>query len=1056
VTHAAEEDRNELQRCLASIVLALATTMLSAAAWAGETIAGKRVAFDIPRQRADQALIEFAEQADVTFMFPYEVSRDRTTNQVVGVYAVAEAITLLLRDTGLHAEFGVDGALTVSKGSSAPAYRRADHATRDDTMGASKQRISFLARVTGAVGSLFSLGAAAQVADNETTRVEPTTVEEVVVASSRITREGFNAPTPTTILGAEELQNSAVVNVADLLNESPAFSGSVTPSTTVVNSQNAGGNFLNLRGLGSARTLVLLNGRRHVPTRVTGSEVDINVIPSALLERVEVVTGGASAAWGSDAVAGVVNLVLRTDLDGFEGKLQSGISEQGDNEETLGTLAFGTGFAGGRGHFTAAAEMSRSEGVSPQTSRDWATGAWGIVANPAYAPGNGQYRQLIVSGYGMSNGALGGLIVNGPLRGTQFGAGGEPIPYNYGSYVGSQYMAGGDAVWLGQNIAIKIPVDRDNVFSSAHFDLTDNLRVFAEASYATSTTESDLVPTYSLGATTIYRDNAFLPQSIRDRMAPENLNLTSFLLGRFDYDLPLITTDIETTTRRGVLGLQGSLGEWKWELGYQYGKSRYDSKLHGNRIRTNYALATDAVFDPVTGRIVCRSTLTDPTNGCQPMNVFGVGSPSPQSIAYTTATQWLDAYYTQRAVDFSAQGPLFNTWAGEVSAAFGAGYRKEELSSAVDALSASNAFLIGNPKANSGSFDVKEAFAEVVVPLLSGRAWSESLEFNGAVRHTDYNLSGKVTTWKGGLSWQINDQVRLRGTRSRDIRAPNLAELYTPYQLSLGNIIDPATNVQANTYFITTGNPNLDPEEADTTTFGIVYEPSWASGLRTSVDFYDIKVAGAISTISGQNIVNRCYSGAAHLCALITRDVSSGVITQVALSAVNLSELTTRGVDIELSYDLPLSVGKLGMRLLSTYVDELATSDGITTIDRAGDVGAGHGGVPHWKAQASLTYTLDPITANVEGRYIGGGKYDNTFGPYDINDNTIGSVFYLDTALRYALDADGRMEVYGRIQNLLDKDPPINVYNFSQSMATNFALYDVIGRSYVAGVRFKF
>ncbi|MBL8267983.1 TonB-dependent receptor [Steroidobacter sp.] len=1040
-------------------MLALALTMLSATGRAGEPLAHKRIAFDISRQRADQALIEFAEQADVTFMFPFEVSQNRTANRVVGTYTVAEAITLLLRDTGLAAEFGVDGALTVSKGSSVPAFRRADHTTRDGTMiDSNKQKISFLARLTGAMGALFSVGAGAQSTDSETTQVQPTVVEEVVVASSRISREGFTAPTPTTVIGAEELQNNAIVNVADLLNEAPAFSGSVTPSTTVVNSQNAGGNFLNLRGLGSARTLVLLNGRRHVPTRVTGSEVDINVIPSALLERVEVVTGGASAAWGSDAVAGVVNMVLRSDVNGFEGKLQTGISDRGDNEENLGTLAFGTGFADGRGHFTAAAEIARSEGVSPQTSRDWAKPAWGIIANPAYAAGNGEYRQLIVSGYGMSNGALGGLITSGPLRGTQFGVGGVPIPFTYGTFVpGSSFMAGGDGVWLGQNIAIKIPVDRENVFSTAHFDINDNLRVFAEASFAHSQTYSDLVPTYSLGATTIYRDNAFLPESIRDQM--QTLGLNSFSLGRFDYDLPMIVTDIETSTRRGVFGVEGKVGEWEWELAYQYGRSHYDSKLHGNRIRANYALATDAVLDTATGRIVCRSTLTNPSNGCQPMNVFGVGSPSPESVAYTTATQWLDAYYTQRAFDFSAQGPLFNTWAGQASAAFGAGYRKDELTSAVDALSASSAYIIGNPTANAGSFDVKELFAEVAVPLLSERAWNKSLELNGAFRRTDYNLSGEVTTWKVGLSWEISDQVRLRGTRSRDIRAPNLSELYTPYQLSLGTIIDRVSNVQANTYFITTGNPNLDPEEADTTTFGIVYQPYWASGLRTSIDFYDIEVSGAISTISGQNIVDRCQAGNASLCSLITRD-GSGVITQIALSPVNLSKLTTRGVDFELSYDLPLAAldlpGRLGLRLLATYVDELATSDGITNIDRAGDVGSGHGGVPHWKAQAGLTYSLAPFVATLDGRYIGGGKFDNTYGQYDINDNTIGSVFYLDTALRYQLDAAGRMEVYGRIQNLLDKDPPINVFNFSQSMATNFALYDVIGRSYVAGVRFKF
>lgn len=883
------------------------------------------------------------------------------------------------------------------------------------------------------------------------------TVEEVVVtAASRIARSGFTAPTPVTIISGEDLKARAQNNLADTLNEMPTFAGSTTPSTTANSSLLTGGNYLNLRGLGTSRTLLLVNGRRHVPTDLSGASVDLNVIPTGLVDRVEVITGGASAAWGSDAVAGVVNLILKNKLDGFLGEVQAGRSERGDNNEVRTTLSWGSTFAEGRGDLILSGEYSKSDGVPHQTDRAW-TKEYGIITNSSYAPGNGQFRQLIVPNAHLAVLSPGGLIIAGPLRGTQFLSGGVVAPFTYGTSVGT-LMSGGDGVNLGSTLPLKSPLTRGNFYLSGHYDFTSTLKGFVEASYARSHSINDLVPTYSTG-TVIRVDNAYLPASVRAQMVARNL--PAIVLGRVDYDLPLMRPESDQTTQRIVLGLEGKLQDWSWNASYQRGRSEYESVLHGNRIVANYALATDAVLN-ASGEVICRSTLTNPINGCVPMNVFGQGSPSAASVAYTTADQRLDSRLTEQTAEFGAQGDLFTLPAGKATLAVGALYREDKLKTQVDALSLVNAFLIGNPKPNAGTVKAKEIFGEVVVPLLADLTLVRKLEFNGAARRTDYNISGGVTTWKAGLSYEPVEQLRFRATRSRDIRAPNLSELYTTDLLNFGVINDPGTNQQATARLLTTGNPNLTPESADTTTFGVVYQPSWAPGLRASVDVYDIDIKDVISSIGGQATVDQCATGNQALCALISRD-AAGVISEVRLSPVNLAGLSTRGIDIEASYTTDLAKfspfsGVGSLRVLATYVDEKIIDDGVTAIDRAGDVGSNHNGVPKWRVNATATYANGPWIAALNGRYIQGGAYDNTYGPYDINDNTIPARAYLNANLRYTVidSAAAHVEVYGGVTNLLDTDPPVNVFNGSQPRTTNYELYDIIGRAYTVGMRFKY
>ncbi len=284
--------------------------------------------------------------------------------------------------------------------------------------------------------------------------------EDIVVTASRIQRDGFDAPTPTTVVGEDELSLGASSNIADALNRVPSFSGAVTPTSSTTAAGSAGQNILSLRGLGPSRTLVLVNGRRHVPSNAAGT-FNLNVIPAALVERVEVVTGGASAAWGSDAVAGVVNLILDDDHEGVSGEARYGLSSYGDGAEYALSLTWGAGFAGGRGHVVLSAEHADNAGIGSQARRPWGRAGWQVIPNPAFQPGNGQFQRVIVRDAHISNATPGGLIVSpGPFQNIEFGPGGLPEPFLRGNYAGGSFMAGGDGINLGLSVTLQVPVER--------------------------------------------------------------------------------------------------------------------------------------------------------------------------------------------------------------------------------------------------------------------------------------------------------------------------------------------------------------------------------------------------------------------------------------------------------------------------------------------------------------------------------------------------------------------------------------------------------------------
>lgn len=907
----------------------------------------------------------------------------------------------------------------------------------------------------------------------------------IIVTGSRLARTGFDAPTPVTIVGADQIGRQGATNVAQVLNDMPAFRPQSTPATTAIFMNNIGANTADLRGLGANRTLVLIDGRRVVPATVSGSSfapagaVDLNMVPTALIERAEVVTGGASAAYGSDAVAGVVNLILDTDLEGIRATAQYGLAEAGDDEELLLSLAGGLGFGGGRGRVIGGIEYVDDQGTGDCYSRAWCALSYNTVSNPFINPSNPQLGRvsprdaatLILPHTRVATATFNGAVLFGPLAGTEFNPDGTTFQHDFGTYFGAgifQSGGGDDQLAFYQWFPISSPSERVNAFAHAEYDVSDAISFFLEGSYGRVEASTVGAQRRDLGPRTITRDNAFLPASVAARM--DTFGLATLPVVRIWNDIGPQMGHVTRDTYRAVGGGRAQLGAgWTLDGYYQFGRTDYSQIGENTTINPRMVFALDAVADPATGDPVCRAVLLGNPSaaGCQPLNIFGHGSPSAAAIDYVTGTASQDTRMTQHVVSVAVQGDLLQLPAGPLALATGAEFRKDIAEGDADPISRALQFYTGPGAPIDGSVEVWEGFAELGVPV------TDTIDLNGAVRLTDYSTSGSVTTWKVGADWEPFDWVRLRATRSRDIRAPNLFELFGPPQSSFQSILDPRTGAQVLSSVLLGGNPSLDPEVADTWTAGIVLQPDLGPGrLRLSADYYDIKLDGAVSTLGAQVLVDRCEEGATELCGFVTRD-GAGTITQVRNFNLNLNTLITRGWDLEASYALPVSTlnGDISLRVLATIVDDLITVDSTgTSVDRAGMNGSPvsqPSGVPRYIVNGYLTYRGDPLTAQLQVRHISGGRYNTSLiGPdedgYDpalpnsVSDNSVGAWTYVNLNAGYDLwsDGDRHVQLFGVINNLFDKDPPVDIP--SSFGPTNNVLYDVVGRSYKMGVRVRY
>jgi outer membrane receptor protein involved in Fe transport len=898
----------------------------------------------------------------------------------------------------------------------------------------------------------------------------PASASDIVVTGTRVIRDGYRAPTPTTVIGAADIAAKAPANIADFVNELPSLAGSTSPKANVgsVSPGLVGINALNLRNLGANRTLVLLDGQRVAPSTITGL-VDVDTLPETLVKRVDVVTGGASADWGSDAVAGVVNFVLDKDFIGLKGDAQGGVTTYGDDRNYKLSLTGGAKFAGGRGHILVSVEDAYNAGVRGIGDRSWYNYSK-LMINPAYTVTNGQPQLLAVPNAGLSVATPGGLITSGPLKGTYFGPGGVPTQFNYGPIVGSTFMEGGDYRYadFGTTGDLDPRSSRQNVFTRLSYDVTDHVNVYAQGSYGRDSTWEQSLDQFNLGNITIQPDNAFIPASIATGIT------APFSLGSLNQDLGPVIARTKRSTWRAMLGASGdfdALGSnWKWDVYGQRSVSHVYTAAQNISITQNYKNAIDAVRN-TAGAIVCRSTLTNPNNECVPYDIFGTGVASQVARDYVLGTSWGRTRLSENSASGTLRGDPFSDWAGPISIATGIEYRREAVSGSNDPLSSTNSYFAGNYHATFGSYDVTEGFFEAVVPLAKDTPFVKSLDLNGAIRATSYSTSGLVATWKVGLTYSPIDDISFRITRSRDIRAPNLSELYQANQTSTTTVTDPArANASSSIFQVTQGNLNLKPEIADTLGIGAVFTPQFFPGFTVSADYYRIGIREAITTENAQATVNGCVLGYSAFCSGITR--TDNMITQVLVQPINLAKQISRGVDIEATYRRPFLGGNLVLRALATRFLENYTDDGITpatdTVGTNGTNGTLRNSLPKWRYVATIGFDRDPVTFTFTARGFSAGVYNTSYvqcasscptsttANMTINDNRLPGAIYFDTNIMVKLPH--QIEAYLSVDNLLDKDPAQIAFGTNVSAAplsVNPLLYDVLGRTLRLGLRFK-
>ena len=1042
-----------LKKILVSIsILALACT-LSVTVHA-MTDAPKQLT--VPAGDLVSALQSLSRQVDVRLVYQAQQLAGMKTQGFSGLLTAQQAVGKLLKGTQLQARTDQSGAAMIIELPSETSARALAQTSLSAPSDPQPERI-LLAQAPANAGPA---------SPSPTASDSSAGLQEIVVTGTLIDRPGFTAPTPTTVVTGQDLSllvgATSVADVATYMTQfAPGLNTNDTNGATF-----SGSNSFNLRGLGQNRTLTLVDGQRQTPSDLQEG-LDVNRIPAGIIDRVEVVTGGASAAYGSDAVAGVVNIILRKDIQGLEGSLEGGETSYNDNRNWKGTLNWGTHFADDRGRFMIATEAAANAGAGDYGSRPWGNQDIGLIPNPAYTGATGQYPYILASNTRSSNTSTGGVITSGVLAGTGFLPGGVPTIFNSGvnSVACGCGSSGGDGAQIFPGQQINTPLSRQTAMSRLSYDFTPQITGYISLDYAH--TESNLLNLVPMGigggwsGITIQSDNAFLPASLRNAMLAAGQ--TSFTMNRDTQDMPWWGLEGITHYWQTDAGLHGKFGETgSWNARVSFGQFDRTEEYFNDTNQSNLALALDAVTNPATGQIVCRSTLTNPNNGCAPIDIFGAGSISPEARAYVVNNYSHYFQVRQSVGSFDVQDEPFSLWAGPVSVVAGAQYRNEAVMGQYDLQTTSgNNGIFSGANPGSGTIRTIEGFGETVIPLLKDLPLAHELDLNGAVRATSYNTVGEATTWKVGLTDNLTDGLRLRATRSRDIRAPNFNDLAVNGSQNVTEIVYQGTSTQVSYY--SQANASLKPENADTYTGGIVFESPTTGNLQVSLDYFNTSIDNAITYLSPQQVVDGCTQGNSGLCANIIRN-AGGVPTTVFIGEFNVQSVKLSGMDFDLAYVLPTTAlfpsfpGKLTLKSNASYLfHNLQTSVDAAPVENAGNNN------PRMYANVSLIWSDHNLAVSVTGQYIGSECFicalPSGEQPQFAGSPRGSAVGYLHGGFEYTMvDREGlNLQLFGNVNNLLNRAPPVIPYPTSGywTQQTDFGQYDTIGRRFLLGVRVK-
>ena len=1008
--------------------------------------------FDIPEEYASQSLPEFARQAGVQIIAPGDQFRNVKTPAVRGNLSLDQALAILIGGTGL--EVAESNNTTI-------VLRRRDRPVE-----------------------IKSPAPPDNHADDE-----QTSTEAVIVTGSRVISDVSRSPTPLTVISKDQLQATSPNDLASALNKLPIFQGSTGPRATTNASTNSAGNTLNLRAFGASRTLILVEGHRVAPTNADGT-VNIDTLPQMLISRIDVVTGGASAAYGSDAVTGVVNFVLDKRFNGLKFEANSGISTYEDGASYQFGVAAGADLLGRRGHVEGSARFFNQDGVfnyqRPEGRYNYLLTGAGTAANP-----------FVTTAFATLNTyANGGKITCSgcAANGMQFIRDGVIGPFDPGTPTGTIGInSGGDGSvdTLGQ---VTSSLRTAEVFGRFSYDISDDVGFYVQGTAAESYNKGSFINNLinpGVVPNTFFSNTPYLPpaaQALLSNGTTNTFQIAEYIVqpgNRSAYQTNGLSSNLSI-----VAGLNGTLlGRYDWNIFYTHGQSRLEIFDPANQNNQKMYAAQDAVVGP-SGTVTCYVSTTSYASrypDCTPMNPFG---PSAMTSAqYRYFLQRSQAIFKNALDDIGAglSGNIFDLPAGSVKAALSAearwtAYEVTSNAQPTETVDCSGLRLCNatvplwqsniTATRSAVSNDVWEFAGEVNIPVLKDTPLVQSLTADIAGRYTDYSVSGAVQTWKIGLDWHVDDTLRFRATNSVDIRAPTLNDLFSPLQLTPQSFTDLHTgNLNGNVPLAVHGNPNLVPEVARTYTAGMVLTPTFFPGFTFSMDYYRIVLKNAITAVSSSSIAVQqlCeYSGGTSpFCNLYVRPFpfsdrsAANYPTLVYNQSLNAAVNRLEGWDIETDYRFDMTEvsdslpGSVSARLLVNIqpVNQQVQFPGAPLTFTA--TAKGH-------ATAFLAYNLNSWTFNFEDRWISGFPKAQAFGQvYAVP--RVDSINYLDLSIDKGFHLDGSaVDAYLSVQNITNARPPLNPANstnpglfFMSARPPNLTVYDAVGRYFTIGVRVK-
>ena len=925
--------------------------------------------------------------------------------------------------------------------------------------------------------------AAASAADTDT----------VIVTGTRIKRDEFAAPNPIVSFDAAAIQESGNTNLTNFLQRIPALTGSRDSTQTSGGNAvatnpfgQAGLNELNLRNLGVDRTLVLVDGRRHVAGEPNTAAVDINAIPTDLIERVDVLTGGASSIYGADGVSGVVNFILKRDFEGVSARGQIGISSRADAGNQFGSVALGHNFAGGRANLTVAYEFNHDARLE-NDSRDYLRQdrRLYLIPNDAQAANPSLPSNVLVGDLRYPNESpIGAVSVDGGNSITFNGLG---QPYRHG-IPAAYYSTGGDdtpvAGFYSGDLAPEIT--RNDVNLLGRYDVSDALKLKVEAKYAeTRATSFDYyIGTYGQA---IPLDNPFVPATIRD--AALAVGQSSVIVTRDNLDYGRHGEHDLRQTYRGVLDASGRIGAHAtYDAYYEYGRTDVAITKLNNLLADRYGQALDVVAGPA-GQPVCRSNLGGANPGCVPVSLFGPGPITRQALDYFQVNDTSQARITQQVASGSISGDfgaLFRLPGGPAQFSFGGEYRRETSAFNPSQNLIDNRFVAYTEPTlvapSGGSFDVKEAFGELNLPILRKQRFAETLSLGAAYRFSSYSTIGDTNTWQvNGVYAPVRD-ITFRGSYGDSVRAPNIGELFkprsgdsnffqdpcTPARINLGTqyraancaallgaigaMISPSLQTANNVVGVSSGNPNLRAETAKTWTAGLVLRPRFLPQLTASFDWYDINLTGAIATPVPSQLADLCVDVQTidnMFCRAISRAPRTGIINGYTVGPQNVARFRTAGADVNIAYVLRTpGAGTFDLRVVGGYLHRLEFT-GIPGAPISDNVD--QPGRPEFNANFSPTWTYGGLTLNYNLRWVDGTRtVDKLTTDNDPNFAPPGQLRYSELwqhDVQVAYEVQGGMAFYLGVLNLSDQRPDAG-NSINQPISA-------IGRYLYAGARFR-